>query len=115
MKPNQKRMNLLIKVINSEENFLEAMAELREYDWDFNETPAIIQRSAFKNILLLYIEGKLSAEKIYEWANFLELREDVDFLEKDEPLLSEILHELANPDLEGDLTSTRAKAIIAKL
>lgn len=116
MKPNDhNRVLFLNAVINMQPDYGIAMKALEEYGWDFNGNPLMIQSSVFKEILSGFVEEKIAATDIHIWAEFLELREDVDFFENDEPILSQILYELANPDLEGELTKDRAKSLISQL
>ena len=115
MKTNSQRLSLLKAVANLQPDYAIAMKEIEKYPWDFEGNPLIITRSVFKYILSDYIEGKRSAEEIFNWADFLELREDIDFPKKDRPVLLEMLHVLANPLLEGELTRDKAKNLMSQI
>lgn len=91
---------------------------LRQFDDDRilvmmtgNDVAVILQR---------YLAGELTRAQVWEWAEGLELRDDIGFGtsneedEHDEFTLN-LVYELANPTLEGDLTPERAKQLIAEI
>lgn len=108
---NLNRTNLIKKIISYEDVTDQAFAELSSYEWDFDGNPVSFGAQDIRHILKLYLDKKISAQDIDKWANFLECRDDV------EPHVSiaEILFELANPDIQGELTEARAKALLLKL
>lgn len=58
-----------------------------------------------------FLASELSALDVEEWANIVELREDIEFDEK----TKEAIWELANPQLAEPLTAEVAKRIIRDL
>lgn len=115
MKQNEQRIILVNKIVKAENGFHEAMKELSRYGWDFNGTPSLLDEHAVKEVLSRYLNGKLLERDVYTWADFLELRDDVDYTGSKIDVISEVMHKLANPDIEGKLTVERAKSFMAKL
>ncbi len=115
MQNDSHRKLLLEKILGVENGFLSAIKELENYNWDFDGVPTILDKPTLKNVLTRYSNGQLAEHAVYEWAAFLELREDVDYPDQDEHVLSEILHVLANPDLEGALTTELSNSFLNKL
>ncbi len=111
----QNRMVLLKTMLRAEGNFHTLVQELQQYDWDFDGTPAVLDKRALKNVLSRYLMGQLTYDDVHFWADFFELREDVDTPAEEESVVSEILHELANPDLLGVLTPRRAEMLVSLL
>lgn len=109
MKNHEKRIELLNQILKAETGFQAAIKELSHYDWDYDGSPSILDKEIIKNVLTRYATGQLDLAAIYEWADFIELREDIDYPADQEDEISEILHALANPDTEGPLTLDRAE------
>lgn len=115
MTKTSQRITLINKIVKAESGFHEAMKELSRYGWDFNGTPSLLDDRTVKEVLSRYLNGELLERDIYAWADFLELRDDVDYTGSKIDALSEVMHKLANPDIEGKLTVERAKSFMAKL
>lgn len=58
---------------------------------------------------------ELSLEQLVEWAEFLEVRDGVGFAAPNSDRLKEILWELANPELCGEVTQNRLRDLRAEL
>jgi len=106
------RISLLKTVIEMRDGFREAMKNLALYPWDYVGEPAIITSANIKDVLSRYLNEDLKLQDIYDWAETLEIREDVDYPEEDKAVLLEIMHELANPILQGELNADKARALI---
>lgn len=115
MTDQERRIALLNKILQAENNFLSSIKDLAQYPWDFDGVPAVLDKSILKQILSRYIAGQMSQTLVYEWAEFLELREDVEYPENEHHAIESILHEFANPDLEGELTLARAQFLLKTL
>ena len=90
---------------------------LRDIGWDSPEGEVANLRSM--HILLIlqrYLNGELDEQQVEDWANLVEIREDITFgVHEDEKAVMEAIHDLANPVLEGALTHERAKKLILGL
>jgi hypothetical protein len=115
MKTNEKRIVLLKTVLKAQDGFQTSIKELSHYSWDYDGAPALLDKPAVKDILTRYVAGELGQEAVHEWADFIELRDDIDYPENEEDLLAKILHELANPQIEGELTLDRARFLLNQL
>jgi hypothetical protein len=87
-------------------------SELLEYPWD-SEVPIIkIGKNDFNSVLQRAIDNGIALDVLTIWANAIECREDIEF-EKDE--IREIIFELANPEINGEITKERLQEIINEL
>lgn len=112
--PNEKdknRINLIKRVISYQNITDKIFDELTSSEWDFDGTPALLNTEDIAHVLTLYLDKEITKQDIEKWANFLECRDDVHAHES----IANILFELANPDIEGELTAERAKSILLKL
>ncbi len=108
---NAGRLNLLKDFINYKDTSDKIQHDIQSYLWDFEGKPALLGAKDIARVLKLYLEQKITARDIGRWANFLECRDDVHAHES----IADILFELANPDIEGELTEARAKSILLEL
>lgn len=63
----------------------------------------------FKTLYLYYV-WRLSRKELYEWADFIEMNDSVDY-EK----FVDIIFSLANPEINGHITKKEAKKILCEL
>ena len=95
---------------------LELMAsKLREFSFDFSGKPYVLERHHLKKALIQVISGDKETTELVRWANLIEMREDIEFDVEHEDLIGEIMHKIANPDLEGEVNLLRCKALLAEL
>lgn len=115
MQTEDKRKQLLEDIVLYRGNIEQSIKELQSYSWDYEGETVLIEKGVLKNILQRFVNGDLTVSDIYTWADFLELREDIDYQKHEDSLLSNIIYRLANPDLEGKLTVDWAQQAISKL
>ena len=72
----------------------------------------IISKQDFTNIFKKCINNEISFETLVSWANAIECRDDLDF-EVEE--MQEIVFELANPEINGEIRKERLQEIINEL
>ena len=115
MIPSEQRTFLIKQLLKAKDDFPLLVQRLDQYEWDFDGTPVLLEKKHLKNILSRYLKEEVSDDFLYEWAEFIELRDDIDYLEEDEETLLEIIHNMASPQTEGNLTHARVKGWVEKL
>lgn len=92
----------------------EISAQLRQFDWDSEElvslSPAVASRQ-----LRRYVSGDIEVHDLYLWAEAIESREDIGYPPLFEALLSQLIFELANPEINPPLTPQVAADWIDRL
>jgi hypothetical protein len=112
---DKKRMNILKKIINTgmiepdEKRFLSSLP------WDYDGQSVVIRNEDIVNILQCFLDSKISAARVHDWADFLEMRDDIDFEFGDDSVSKEVLHALATPQTNEVLDSMEAKKFIQKI
>lgn len=86
--------------------------ELSQYSWDIEKPILKINVEDFSDVLKRSINNEIDFETLTNWANALECRDDLDF-ENEE--IQEIIFELANPEINGEITKERLIEIITGL
>lgn len=81
-------------------------AAVRRLPWDSEEELVVVTRGHCIAVLDRFLAGQLSADQIEEWADTLEIREDVGH---EVEIVGEVILTLANPVLFGTITADLVK------
>jgi hypothetical protein len=114
-KNRTKRSILLNQLIARERPPAGLLRDLASFGWDLEERLAILAREDVSRILSGFLTHDISAKDVEEWANALEIREDVGLEHGYGELLKEVIFELANPLLTEPITHDRVKRWIELL
>ena len=106
------RIEILKKLINLDESIEVLQRKINSLSWDFEEDLVFLNKNHLKKILNFYILGKINKNQLEKWANLIECREDIGFENEN---LKDIIFELANPQLYGDINKKRVKDILKRL
>jgi hypothetical protein len=91
------------------------MEPLKKFGWDSETELVTLTRDDIASVLKRYLSSELSASDVEDWANALEIRDDVGYEVGYEDLLSDVVFDLANPALNGLLNLKVAQELIARL
>jgi hypothetical protein len=108
----EERENILSDLVHLRRSLADIRRDLTKYPWDFEKPMVIISKQDFLNVLKKCQDGLISFEDLENWADAITLRDDIGF-ETDEML--EIIFELANPDINGQLSKERLEELINEL
>jgi hypothetical protein len=87
--------------------------DLSAYGWDAPSPLVVLDAIHISSVLNRFMAGELSSVQVDDWANFIELRDDIEYDPASAVGLA--LHELANPVLTCSLTKQSAAALVAIL
>ena len=108
------RVSLLRQLIEYRDTVDATIAELAAYGWDSDEALVRLQAKDIEAILKRYLDGELSAAQVTDWADLIECREDIDS-GPSEGTLSNVIFQLANPNLRAEITQALARDLLARL
>lgn len=97
-------------VISGQENLSELRGMLLDTQQHFK-----LSRLALITVLQRHLDGHISAENVVDLAEALEMNERVNVDEPRDIGINDVLFELANPEINGELTSTKALSLINAL
>jgi hypothetical protein len=86
----------------------EALLRLKRFPWDSDTELVILTRADALRLLDEYLQGKLTSDSCTEWADAVEVRNDIGLEEGYEDLLKDFIFELANPKINVPLTPSSA-------
>jgi hypothetical protein len=89
-------------------------AALATFRWD-SPPLVVFQRAHVVSGLRRYLAGELQASEVREWAEVVEVRDDLELEPGHAEALREALFTLATPEAQGQLDATLAVALIASL
>jgi hypothetical protein len=91
-------LNNRIKVLNNllffDKDIKDIKVELSKFNWDSPNELIVCNGDVILNVLHKYLNDEISSDDIEEWANLIESREDIGFINNK---IQEIIFELANP------------------
>ena len=93
----------------------ESIEALSKFPWDYEGPPQEFRAAHVKGALGRYTRGEVTANEIENWANAIEMRDDLEFEAQNFTNLTELIFELANPVLTEALTKERAIALLQNL
>lgn len=92
----------------------EVLAALSSYGGD-SEDAVTFDGAPILSVLDRFVSGDLTASQVEEWANAIEMRDDIEFVEGMRDALIETVFVLANPLLEGALSVAMAERLKAEV
>lgn len=106
------RLEILKKLILLRGNIEVLKNELSIYPWDVENPLLTIKADDLSSVLKRSINNEIDFNTLTNWANVIECRDDLEF-ETEE--MQEIIFELANPEINGEITNERLQALLYKL
>jgi len=104
------REEALLAIVQFSDNKDEAFSQLAKYPREsdttlVNVTPIMLIRN-----LKLYTQNIITSDDLEFWADFLEIREDINFNDVEGEIYA-----LSNPDLMGEITINKISKLISIL
>lgn len=88
--------------------------DLKSSDWD-SDDEVLMTSSDVVKVLNRFISQEINVATIVEWANLIEGREDIDYQEPFFEEIKQLIYELANPDIEGEIKTETISRWIERL
>ena len=110
------RRELLHRIAEFREPVGPLVSELRKLPFDWDGSPLLLLRPEhFEKILDRFLSGDIAPSQLEEWAESLESRDDVAFEPEYAALLSDLQFRLANPTINGKLSTAVVKEMRSNL
>ena len=102
------RKQLLEALLVSETPADSLLSALAEFGWDCEEELVLLRCDHVAAMLRQFLSGEISDLNISDWADAVEGRDDIGFDDGDEDILTDVIYELANPELTRPLSPETA-------
>jgi hypothetical protein len=109
------RKNALLSLLCLNRPLDDALGQLHQFSWDSDTELVVLKTSHVQSVLDRFVAGELTSLDVENWANAIEMREDIGIKPGSEALLNQIIFELANPVICAEITHAFAKQLLARL
>jgi hypothetical protein len=106
------RLEILKRLINLQGDVDGLVAELALFGWDSDHDLYTITKEDVARALVMCLNGVIDISTLIAWADAIECREDLGYTDAD---LSEIISELASPEINGQITEQKLKEMISRI
>lgn len=89
----------------------EIVNRLREYSWDVDHPVLFVTAADVARVLKAYPSGEISADTVSEWADALEMKEDIEHDER----LAQFFLEASSPEIFEPVSESFARRWLAHL
>ena len=106
------KIDILLNLINFTKDISAIKRDLAKIGFDSESELVTITQNTIANILNRVIDKEISYNLLEEWANLIECREDIGY---EDEILQEIIFELANPCLYGEINERKICMILDRI
>ena len=106
------KIDILLNLINFTKDISVIKSDLAKIGFNSESELVRITKNTIANILNSVIDKEISYDLLEEWANLIECREDIGY---EDEILQEIIFELANPCLYGEIDEEKICMILDKI
>ena len=106
------KIDILLNLINFAKDMSAIKSDLAKIGFDSESELVTITKNTIVNILNRVIDIEISYDLLEEWANLIECCEDIGY---EDEILQEIIFELANPCLYGEIDEEKICMILDKI
>ena len=106
------KIDILLNLINFAKDISAIKSDLAKIGFDSESELVTITQNTIANILNRVIDKEISYDLLEEWANLIECREDIGY---EDEILQEIIFELANPCLYGEIDEKKIFVILDRI
>ena len=106
------KIDILLNLINFAKDMSAIKSDLAKIGFDSESELVTITKNTIANILNRVVDKEISYELLEEWANLIECREDIGY---EDEILQEIIFELANPCLYGEIDERKICMILDEI
>ncbi len=103
------RVEILKDLVTLKSDSSQLEKELAQYPWDMEEPLLILRKQDIIAVVQRCINNEILFKDLNDWANVIELRDDIGFEDEE---VKQLIFELANPEINGVLTLEGLKTII---
>ena len=106
------KIDILLNLINFAKDMSAIKSDLVKIGFNSESELVTITQNTIANILNRVIDKEISYDLLEEWANLIECREDIGY---EDEILQEIIFELANPCLYGEIDEEKICMILDEI
>lgn len=98
------RISFLNRLVKADGDITEIEKGLASFEWDYDGEPVLLDKSSIRGVLSRFIEGTMTAKLLEAGQRFWNCVKIPIIQSRKKEVASEVMHALANPELEDVLT-----------
>lgn len=106
------RKEILIDLLNFDSKINVIKKEISRFNWDVEEALVLFSKDHLVSCLKKVLDHHINLSELEEWANVIEGRDDIEFTDS---YLKQLIVELANPYLYGEISYPKIEKMIMAL
>lgn len=111
-----RRAEILHELVRFEKPSYPLRCELGSFGFDWDGEPLLIlKKEHLLRIIERFLADEITAAQLQEWAENLEVREDVAFDEEERDLIDPIFFRISSPEIHESLTHDSVRRMQAEL
>lgn len=111
--PYSMRLEAVRDLIELRDTLSNCRNRLLQFPWNFEGQATVITRLDVETVLTSFLQGKISSKDLEEWADLLELREDVAYEADHREWLNFALFNLSDQHLNGAISATSVSELLS--
>jgi hypothetical protein len=109
------RKELLSKLIHFKAPVEELSKKLTNFPWDSESYLVTLTRAEISNAINLFFEKKITLEALVDWANFIEMRDGIEYEVGYEKIIATTLFELSTPEINDPINEENLRNMLTRL
>lgn len=106
----EERRCIIRSLVEFDRSVAELETLLAPLDWDHPKPLVRLTYDRIRSVLLRFLAGKLGAKDVEEWADLVELRDDIDFADA---RTQEVIHMLSTPQIHLPIDGHLARLLLS--
>ncbi|RWC50776.1 MAG: hypothetical protein EOS55_02340 [Mesorhizobium sp.] len=109
---DQKRRSIIRSLVELDQPVTELKTLLAPLPWDYPKPLVRLTYDHIRSVLLRFLAGNLEAKDVEEWADLVEMRDDIEFAEE---RTQEVIHMLSTPQIHFPIDGQLARLLLSPI
>jgi len=108
----EERRSIIHSLVGLDQPVAELKTLLAPLPWDYPKPLVRLTYDHIRSVLLRFLAGNLEAKDVEEWAELVEMRDDIEFADE---RTQEVIHMLSTPKIHFPIDSQLAQLLLSPI
>ena len=108
----EERRSIIQSLVDLDRPVTEIEALLAPLPWDYPKPLDRLTYNHIRSVLLRFLAGNLDAKDLEEWAELVEMRDDIEFADE---RTKEVIHMLSTPQIHFPIDAQLAQLLLSPI
>ena len=108
----EERRSIIRSLVDLDRPVTEIKALLAPLPWDYPKSLVRLTYNHIRSVLLRFLAGSLDAKDVEEWAELVEMRDDIEFADE---RTKEAIHMLSTPQIHFPIDGQLAQLLLSPI